>query len=110
MNKNAVVFSTWMPSQYAHRNGLYLSYIRDFFGDCDVYIGVNVGTDLIWVDQIESIFPDANVALVDPEMAVDSDVSGFQAALKLVKDSGNEYKNIYFMHSKGISYPSDRQW
>ena len=110
MKKNAVVFSSWMPSNVLHRGGVYLSYIRDYFGDCDVYVGINANSDLAWVDMIESELPEAQVALVDPEMYIDSDVSGFQVALKSLKESGNEYDTVYFMHSKGISYPLDSVW
>jgi hypothetical protein len=110
MKNNAVVFSSWMPSNAIHRGNIYLSYIRDYFGDCDVYIGINSNSDLAWVDMIESILPEAQIALVDPEMTVDSDVPGFQVALNTLKNSGNVYDKVYFMHSKGISYPSDSQW
>jgi hypothetical protein len=110
MKKNAVVFSSWMPSNVIHRGGIYLSYIRDYFGDCDVYIGVNANSDLAWVDMIESALPEAQVSLVDPEMAVDSDVSGFQVALYTIMKSGIEYDYVYFMHTKGISYPLDSVW
>jgi hypothetical protein len=108
--KNAVVFSSWVPSEVIHRAGIYLSYMRDYFSDCDIYIGVNSNSDLSWVDLIEEILPNANVSLVDPEITINSDVPGFQSALKLMKDSGNEYENVYFMHSKGISYPLDSAW
>jgi hypothetical protein len=110
MKKNAVVFSSWIPNSTIHRSGIYLSYIRDYFGDCDVYIGVNAESDLAWIDLIESTLPEAHIALVDPDLAVNSDVSGFQSALKLMKDNREDYENVYFMHSKGISYPLDSVW
>jgi len=110
MKKNAVVFSSWVPSQYFYRANIYLSFIRDYFSDCDVYIGVNSESDLVWVDIIESVLPEAQVALVDPSLSLNSDVPGFQSALKLLKDSKNEYENVYFMHSKGMSYPNDATW
>lgn len=110
MKENAVVFSSWMPPGVIHRGNIYLSFIRDYFPDCDIYVGVNPDSDLVWVDLIESIFPDANIALVDPEMAINSDASAFQSALKSLKDADHQYKNVYFMHSKGISYPTDSQW
>lgn len=112
MNKNAVVFSTWLPPQVVYRGGLYLSYINEYFKDCDVYIGINHNSDLSWVDMIEYNMPmdNVNISMVDPELAVNSDASGFQTALELLQKSGKKYENVYFMHTKGTSYPFDFQW
>lgn len=110
MNKNAVVFSSWVQSNVLHRGNIYLSFIRDYFGDCDVFIGINSGSDLAWVDMIEANLPNAQIALVDPELSLDSDTAGFQAALGLMKSSDVTYDKVYFMHSKGMSYPSDSTW
>jgi len=41
---------------------------------------------------------------------LNSDASAFQAALLLYKKSNKDYNNIYFIHTKGMSYPSDQQW
>jgi hypothetical protein len=112
MNKNAVVFSSWLPPQVVYRGGLYLSYIKEFFKDCDIYIGVNHNSDLSWVDMIElnMNMENVNITLVDPELSVNSDVSGFQVALDAMRNSGKQYDTVYFMHSKGTSYPFDHQW
>jgi hypothetical protein len=107
---NAVIFSSWVPTQFLHRSGLYLSYIKQYFKDCDIYVGVNVGTDLVWVDKVEQTLPEAVIGMVDENMNVDSDVSGYKCALKLLKDSGKTYENVYFVHTKGISRPTDYDW
>ena len=40
---------------------------------------------------------------VSEDLNIDSDASAYQLALKLLKESGKEYKLIRFFHTKGVT-------
>jgi hypothetical protein len=104
--KNAVVVAMFLPNSY--RAEVYVNAIRKHFSDCDVYIGLN--SSFIGVEQYLNQNGFFNIVYVDKKLEVTSDASAYQAALKLLKSKNQEYKNIYFIHTKGISYPEPERW
>ncbi len=105
--KNVVIFAAWMPR--IDRAQIYVDKLKEHYGDCDVYIGINPGS----VPEFEALLRAngfSNIVNVDPEIAVNSDASAFQAALFLLKESGKTYKTVYFLHTKGVSYATDKEW
>src|SRR5690348_819586 len=104
--KSAVIFAMYLPTQF--RAELYVNAVKKYFPDCDVYIGLN--TSFIGAENYLNQRGFNNVVHVDKKLEVTSDASAYQAALKLLKSKNIEYKNVYFMHTKGISYPEPDRW
>jgi len=80
----------------------YLEMLRDQFSDCDIYTGINFGTD----PSIESILDKSGLNIIyeritDPTFHVSSDASSYQVALRLMMDSGKTYDVTWFVHTKG---------
>ena len=83
------------------------------FPDSDLYIGINPGS----IDNIECIINEyslnTQIAKVDVSLYNKSDASAYQAALKLLYNSGKKYNNYWFVHTKsGVNSHSDylREW
>lgn len=104
--KNAIVFAGWFPN--LERSPFYINDMKKNFKNIDVYFGVNP-SNTNYHKTLNLVGYD-NVAITPPERVVDSDASAFQTALQLLKDSGNVYETIYFIHTKGISYRDDAAW
>lgn len=104
--KNAIVFASWFPN--LERSPFYINDMQKNFKDIDVYFGVNP-SNTNYHKTLKLIGYD-NVAVTPNERVVPSDASAFQTALELLKNSGNEYETIYFLHTKGISYQNDAAW
>lgn len=105
--KDCVIFAAWVP--YIHRLQVYIDLIKNKYIDCDIFVGINPNSH----PQSESIFRAngiSNIIHVNPELVVNSDASAFQAALKLYKESNKNYRYVYFIHTKGMSYKSEDQW
>jgi hypothetical protein len=91
----------------------FLETFKSKFPDSDLYIGINPGS----IDNIENIINEYNlntqIAKVDPLLYNKSDASAYQAALKLLYNSGKKYNNYWFVHTKsGVNSHSDylREW
>jgi predicted subunit of tRNA(5-methylaminomethyl-2-thiouridylate) methyltransferase len=104
--KSAIVFAGWFPN--LERSPFYINDMKKNFKNIDVYFGVNP-SNTNYHKTLNLIGYD-NVAITSPERVVDSDASAFQSALELLKNSGNQYETIYFIHTKGISYKDDAAW
>lgn len=102
----ALVFAAYIPD--IKRCFTYTDKIKETFGDCDVYIGINSSYPVL--EQVIREQGFTNIVSVDKALEVTSDASAYQAALKLLKDSGKVYDTVYFTHSKGTSYADDTQW
>lgn len=85
-----------------------LNVIREFFssfktnfGDADFYIGINHGS----IPNMENVIKEyeLNCYFIQgiPELYTKTDASAYQAALKLLKQSGNKYDIYWFAHTKG---------
>lgn len=91
----------------------FLETFKSKFPDSDLYIGINPGS----IDNIEDIINEyglnTQIAKVDVSLYNKSDASAYQAALKLLYNSGKKYNNYWFVHTKsGVNSHSDylREW
>jgi hypothetical protein len=91
----------------------FLETFKSKFLDSDLYVGINPGS----LDNIEDIINEyelnTQIAKVNESLYSRSDASAYQAALKLLRDSGKEYDNYWFVHTKsGVNSHSDylREW
>jgi hypothetical protein len=103
--RDAVVFSSYVPTAHALEvSKEFLGVFRERFSDCDFYVGINTGSVPEWEQALnDSGLRLAGIAHVPPRLMVDSDVSGFQAALKSMRDAGKEYQLVWFGHTKGAT-------
>lgn len=103
-NTDALVFSSFVPNENAYKVAVeYLEVIISKFSDCDIYVGVQVGSTDEWIRCLKSVALEIRICPVKYNLLVDSDVSGFQAALKQMHDEGKIYRNIWFAHTKGVT-------
>lgn len=103
--RDAVVFSSYVPTQMALSAALeFLRVFETRFADCDVFVGINPGSLPEWEAALHaSSLPSVRIAYVDPLLAVDSDASGFQTALRLMRDQASDYRLVWFGHTKGAT-------
>jgi hypothetical protein len=102
--RDAVVFSSYVPNGAALAIATeYLSVLERCFADCDVYVGINSGSITEWERLLRASPLRVRVGTVEPRLAVDSDVSGFQKALELMRDEGRTYDLVWFGHTKGAT-------
>lgn len=115
MKKSCIVFACTIFSQdRLHVLEEFIDTFRKDFADSDLYIGINPGS----VIAVEDTLNKSNLNIVaqkrvNPELYSESDASAYQLALKLLKESGNQYENYWFVHTKGgVNSHSDylRKW
>lgn len=101
----AIVFASYMPDEHALGIGEeFLAVFAEHFADADVCIGVNPSAcQDAWRARIAGCGLRARQALVETHRVIDSDASAFQAALTLLRDSGETYDLIWFGHTKGVT-------
>ena len=77
--------------------------------ECKVFIGINHNSIFETESIIESYSGlDITFERQSAELTIDSDASAFQKALELLSMKKYEYKNAYFIHTKGASTNDDR--
>lgn len=114
---DALLFSAYLPNQsilpdHEKSDRLYigmefLKCFKKHFADVDLYVGINPGTTpefITLLEQERDSFKSLNYTTVPDELYCRSDASGYQAALKLLKESGKEYDLVWFGHTKGGHY------
>lgn len=114
---DALLFSVYLPDQsilpdHEKSDRIYIGaeFLKCFeenFKDADVYVGINPGTDKEFITLLESYkdkFNNLEYVMVPREQYSRSDASGYQAALKLLKNSGKKYDFVWFGHTKGGHY------
>lgn len=91
----------------------FLETFKAKFSDCDIYVGINP----VSIPNLESIILEyglnVQIATADFSLYNESDASGYQAAIKLLYDSGKRYDTYWFVHTKsGVNSHSDylREW
>lgn len=104
--KDAVIFAGWMPS--IHRGKIYVDALKHFYGDCDVFTGLNSSLPYFEYDLYKAGM--YNVTRTPLHLEVNSDASAFQSALRTFKNTKNTYDKVHFLHTKGVSYQTDEQW
>jgi hypothetical protein len=105
MSGDAVVFSGYFPDEPSLMVlRLFLDLWESFYADCDFFVGINRPS----VDRAIRMLEDSPLrirhAIVEPQLVTDSDVSGYQAALALMKRAEKSHRVVWFMHSKGASH------
>jgi hypothetical protein len=80
----------------------FLTTFKQYFSECDIYIGINYGS-LINVEHIINSYKlNTIVQRVDNvNLYTGSDASAYQAALELLKNSNCLYDIYWFAHTKG---------
>jgi len=103
--RDAVVFSSYVPNEQALRIAKqFLEVFRAQFADCDFFVGINGGSLPEWETALrDSGLRTMRIGNVSPELVVDSDVSGFQKALELMRREGKEYRLVWLGHTKGVT-------
>lgn len=91
----------WIPQNSVNLGYYYLDLIEKNFNSDDVFIGINRGTDINFIEVVKNKFK--NVKEVEPELHINSDASGYQAALSILN---KDYDFLVFGHTKGASYDS----
>ena len=113
--KNCIIFSCTIISE--HRIDVLRRFLQTFqthFSDCDIFVGINPVSLNIVEAVIESY--GLNIKSIDRcpiELYCESDASAYQIALKRLLESGNEYENYWFVHTKsGVNEHSNylREW
>lgn len=103
--KDAVVFAGYFPDE----NSLlvareFIDFFNNHFPDCDFYFGTNpsrlAGT---FEFLVRSSGLNADFGVARNELIVDSDASAYQEGLRLLKRRSENYRYIYFFHSKGAT-------
>lgn len=102
--KDALVFSAYCPPQLFPRFYKYRNLIQKYFNNVDVYIGLNEATPNVkQMLREDGLFAD----IVHPSLQTNSDNSGYQCALGLMKLMNKRYDTVYFSHTKSITHPYD---
>lgn len=108
MNRNAVIFASYMP--YEKRISTYIDILKRF-GDCDIFVGINQGTNVDitnkWKESLKVI---SNITVIDvpKELEIDSDASAYQQSLKLYKQSNKKHDYIFFLHTKCVTHEESK--
>jgi len=105
MSGDAIVFSGYFPNEPSLMVlRLFLDLWEAFYADCDIYAGINRPSVDGALRLLERSPLRIRHAIVEPELVTDSDVSGYQAALGLLKRAAQPHRIVWFMHSKGSSH------
>jgi hypothetical protein len=106
--RDAVVFAWWVPANpEAHMVGeYYLGLLRYHHADSKLFVGVNHGSDPTWIAALQDSGLDLELALVPPEIRMDSDAAGFLAALRAFARHPEAFDLVWFGHTKGASRPN----
>jgi hypothetical protein len=102
--RDAVVFSSYVPTgeAFAVANE-FLDVFKERFADCDFFVGINTHSLPEWELALKASGLCVKYGRVDPRLTVDSDASGFQQALELMRDEHREYRIVWFGHTKGAT-------
>lgn len=90
----------------------FFSAFKTHFSDADFYVGINYGTLPELEDEIKKYGLNVNIVrLTNENLYTRTDASAYQAALKLLKNSGKKYDIYWFAHTKGgVNHrPAERQ-
>jgi len=102
--RDAVVFSSYVPTARALEIATeFLQLFEERFADCDFFIGINTGSLPEWEAALAASRLRISYGTVEPRLTVDSDASGFQNALELMRGEPREYRLVWFGHTKGAT-------
>ena len=99
--KKAVIFASYIPTKDTVYIGEeFLNFFEKNYADYDLYVGVNPSCEE-WITMLNQ--RNIKYKITPEEFVVKSDVSAYQSALSLLKESGNEYDLYIFAHTKGVT-------
>jgi hypothetical protein len=102
--RDAVVFSSYVPTARALEIAKeFLRLFEERFADCDFFVGINTGSLPEWEAALAESGLPIRYGTVEPGLTVDSDASGFQKALELMRSEHREYRLVWFGHTKGAT-------
>jgi hypothetical protein len=105
--RDAVLFAWWLPTTPGARElgEYYLGLLRYHHADSKIFVGINHGSDPVWIERLEQSGLDLDLAAVDPAVQIPSDVGGFLAALGAFSRGEEDFDLVWFGHTKGASQP-----
>lgn len=104
-----IIYSSFFPKIDQLFRGIdFLNTVKTNFSNYKVYIGIQVDSIPQWektINDFKSEGLDINYGFVNPNLYVNSDVSGFQKAIELMKNDLDSINGefIWFGHSKGVT-------
>jgi len=102
--KKAMIFASYIPTKDKIYIGEeFLNCFQELYSDYDLYVGVNPSCQE-WIDVLKN--RSINYKITEEKFVVTSDVSAYQTALKLLKESEKEYGLYTFAHTKGATSDS----
>lgn len=109
--KTAVIFSvTVFDENRAWMIDKWIDQLKTYFSDCDIYIGINPGThDNVYQKILNCDLKNLCISVAGQQLYCESDASGYQVALKMVKAQKKQYDRYWFIHTKGgVNHRQDR--
>jgi hypothetical protein len=103
--KGCIIFASHIPSKDKISVGKeFLDKFLESFKNYDLYIGVNNSCPE-WIDVLNDYSNKLkiNYEITPKELLIDSDVSAFQTALRILKNSSKKYDIYWFGHTKGVT-------
>ena len=99
--KKAIIFASYIPTKDKIYIGQeFLDFFEKFYSDYDLYVGMNPSC-VEWIEILKN--RSINYKITEEKFVVPSDVSAYQTALKLLKESNKEYDLYTFAHTKGVT-------
>lgn len=110
--RDAVLFAWWIPDTPEARavGDYYRGLLRYHHPDSRIFLGVNHGSDPEQVAAMRDSGLDIQICPVPPEIDLNSDAAGFQAALAAFAASTEPFDLVWFGHTKGASRADDRAY
>jgi len=103
---DALVFASYVPNHAGMKiiHEMFDVYMQ-YFADCDIYVGINGNPCPEYIEYLDSLKDKLNItySITPKKLEINSDVSAYQTALKLLKESEKTYEYIWFGHTKGMT-------
>lgn len=108
--RHAVVFSSFIPDTEVARfvGAYYVDLFQRRFADSTIYVGINAGSSQDWRAALSASGLDVVLCETPAHLVVDSDVSGFQSALRTIRNTGARHDFYWFGHTKGATHDAIR--
>jgi len=108
--RHAVVFSSFVPDTEVARDvgAYYIDLFQRRFRDCTIYVGINSGSSRSWHASLADADLDIVICETPDRLVVNSDVSGFQSALRTLRNTRAQHDYYWFGHTKGATHDAFR--
>ena len=99
----AVILSSWCPDESTFPVAMRtLAAVKEFYSDCDIYVGVNPPVYYPWIEALRSLGPNVHIEVVPDNLAVNSDASAFIHAVNAYRKTGKLYSAVFIGHTKSV--------